>query len=114
MNCLELVIIIFALGFVSMIEICAIATCVGKVLDQKMKAKAKIELVTFEKEMEIFTNTITECIDVFMDRTRSEIKQPKPNFTNYRDYNEVGYSPVKPVAEKKNTKKKTIEEELDF
>ena len=106
MNCLEWVIIIFALGFVSMIEVCAITTCISRLLDQKMKVKAKIEWVLFEKEMKLFAEAITKCLDAFLSRLDEDVKQPAPNFTNYRDYNEVGYS-TKPVVEVKELKKTT-------
>ena len=64
MSCFEWVIMILVLGFVSMIEICAITVCVSKTLDAKMKAKAMIEYKLFRAEMK----SITELLDVYFDK----------------------------------------------
>ena len=52
MTGLEIIGIILALGFVSMIEICAIVICVNKMIDQKMRTKCDLELKVFREEIE--------------------------------------------------------------
>lgn len=118
MNCFEWVILIFTLGFVSMIEICAITTCVGRVLDQKMKAQAKIGLLIFEKEMEILNELIESFFDKMNGAINGENNQPEMKEPDYV----VGYSSpikyvkneVKPVVEKKTTRKKKNDDGFDI
>ena len=69
MGCLEWSVLILVAGFVSMIEICAIMICIGKVFDTKMKAKAEIEIKLWEKEMEY----IDKVFDKYMTRIEQVI-----------------------------------------
>lgn len=72
MSCLELVVLILVIGFVSMIEICAITVCVGKTLDAKMKARTEMELKIFDKEMEYFDKVLTKFVDGLSDIFKKE------------------------------------------
>lgn len=69
MTCLEIVVLILVAGFVSLIEICAIMICVGKVFDAKMKTKVELELQIFDKEMK----AIGDMFDKYMDRIEKAI-----------------------------------------
>ena len=72
MSFLELVVLILVIGFVSMIEICAITVCVGKTLDAKMKARTEMELKIFDKEMEYFDKVLTKFVDGLSDIFKKE------------------------------------------
>ena len=52
MTCLEWVILILVIGFVSMIWMCMVSICLGKVFEKKMETHVQLELQVFEKEME--------------------------------------------------------------
>lgn len=85
MSCLEIVVLILVAGFVSLIEICAIMTCVGKVFDAKMKTKVELEVKIWEKEMEY----LDKMFDKYMTRIEKlfeKEKKPDKKFGFERDY----------------------------
>lgn len=81
----QLVLVISVIGFVSMVEICAIIICVGNMLDKKMKAKTILEYKIFKKEMTELKEVIISIIQEF----KPEIKDKD---------NHISYSKMKPVA----------------
>lgn len=62
MGALEIIGIIIAVGFVSMIEICAIIGAVNRMVDQKMKTRVELELKMFHAEMEYLDKAIDKLI----------------------------------------------------
>ena len=74
MSCLELVILILVAGFVSMIEICVVAICIGRVLDDKLKTKTQMEIKMLEKEME----TINKMIEKYFERLEKIFNKEEP------------------------------------
>lgn len=73
MSALEIIGVIIALGFVSMVEIVAIIGAVSRMVDQKMKTRCEMELKIFEAEMNHFDKTIDNLItgiDACMNGTK--------------------------------------------
>lgn len=73
MGAIEVIGIIVALGFVSMIEICAIVTCVNRMIDQKMKTKVELELKVWKEEMDY----LDKSFEKFFNQLLTVIKESK-------------------------------------
>lgn len=66
MTCFEWVIILVVFGIVTMIETVVISTTIGKIVENKMTAKVKLELDIFEKEMKAFGDFLEKYIGQIM------------------------------------------------
>lgn len=73
----ELILVILTIGFVSMIEICAISICIGKVLDQRVKTRTILGHKIMKEEMNELKDFIKECVNMFMP----EKKMSEPSYT---------------------------------
>lgn len=86
MTGLEIIGIILAFGFVSMIETCAIIVCVNKMIDQKMRTKCELELKTFKEEMDYLGKGLekfsTEFLKLISDLENTKHDKSKDYFDN--------------------------------
>ena len=94
-TCWDWLVIILAVGFVSMIEICILSICVSKVLDERLKTKTQIEYKIFKAEMNELKDLIKECVQMFL---KTEKKLSEPN--THCGYN--NYKVVKPIEVKRD------------
>ena len=67
----ELVLLIVAIGFISMIEICVILAAVSKMIDMKTDAKIKMMTATFKNEMDY----CDKIFEKFFDRVDKWIEK---------------------------------------
>ncbi len=67
MTCLEWVILILVIGFVTMFWACVVSICLGKVFEKKMETHVQLELQVFDKEMERLDKTFDKLIKSIMD-----------------------------------------------
>ena len=96
-TCWDWLVIILAVGFVSMIEICVLSICVGKVLDERLKTKLNVEYKIFKAEMDELKVFMKECVQMFLPNDK---KMSDCNRTTFKEYND--YEVVKPIPVKRD------------
>lgn len=67
MTCLEWVILILVIGFVTMFWACVVSICLGKVFEKKMEMHVRLEWEIFEKEMERLDKSFDKLFKSIMD-----------------------------------------------
>ena len=81
MNWWQLAILVMVFGLVSMVEICVIIASVSKMLDAKMKTRAKIEMMEFKQAMTEIKSYIGDVLDIIVGKiteaTHVGYKAPK-------------------------------------
>lgn len=99
MNWWELCIVAIIFGMVSMVEICVILASVSKMLDTKMKTRAKIEMLEFKQAMNELKSCISDIVDIVIGKIMNAGQT-------------VGYKApkIKPVVKPEENK---MEEEID-
>lgn len=92
----ELILVILTIGFVSMIEICAISICIGKVLDQRVKTRTILGHKIMKEEMNELKDFIKECVYMFIpEKKMSETSYTPHGYSNFYTEKVVKPIPVK-------------------
>lgn len=88
----ELILVILTIGFVSMIEICTISICIGKVLDQRLKTRTVLGHKILKEEMAELKSFIKDCANMFLPENK---KMSEPTYSGYGNAKVVKPIPVK-------------------
>ena len=102
----ELILVILTIGFVSMIEICTISICIGKVLDQRLKTRTVLGRKILKEEMEELKSFIKDCVGMFLPENK---KMSEP--ITYSGYGNAKV--VKPIPVKRNEPETLDAEDMD-
>ncbi len=104
----ELILVILTVGFVSLIEICTISICIGKILDQRLKTRTILGHKILKEELNEIMNCFKECISV--------LKEEKTGKMREQAYDPRGYGNakvVKPIPVKRNEPETLDTEDMD-
>lgn len=100
----ELILVILTIGFVSMIEICTISICIGKVLDQRLKTRTVLGHKILKEEMAELKSFIKDCANMFLPERN---KMSEPTYSGYGNA-----KVVKPIPVKRN-EPETLDTDMD-